>query len=155
MPASVDAMLTPVHPTGDDVRLARRSSSQLHHLDVSGEAVTITLLQGGQEEEIDLPAAAVRMLAMILDEMAQGHSVALTPVDREVSTQKAADILNVSRPHLVKLLEAGKLPFRKVGSHRRVRLADVMAYKLRLDAEAERAYAELVAQAQELGMGYD
>lgn len=109
---------------------------------------------GEDKEELTIPAVAFRMLEMILSEMAQGHAVALSPVDREVTTQKAADLLNVSRPHLIKLLEAGRIPFRKIGSHRRIRVADVLEYKARMDAEAERAFAELVEQAQELGMGY-
>jgi excisionase family DNA binding protein len=154
MAASTETLMTPIRPNEQDVRLARRSSSKMSRLKSSRGAFRMIVTSGEDKEEITIPAVAFRMLEMILNEMAQGHAVALSPVDREVTTQKAADLLNVSRPHLIKLLESGRIPFRKIGSHRRIRVADVLEYKARMDAEAERAFAELVEQAQELGMGY-
>lgn len=154
MVAATDMLLTPLRPTEEDVDLAQRSSSKLSGLPSSPDALKITVTRGREEAEITLPEIAFRMLEMILEELAQGHAVALAPVDREISTQKAADLLNVSRPYLIKLLESGQIPFRKVGSHRRIRLGDLIEYKVRMDADAERAFAELVEQAQELGMGY-
>ncbi len=148
------ALLTPIRPSEQDVRLARRSSSELSRLREGEGGLKLTVSVGSGETEVDIPEIAARMLETILEELAQGHAVALSLVDQEVSTQKAADLLNVSRPYLIKLLESGKIPFRKVGTHRRVRLADLLEFKARMDAEAERAYAELVQQAQELGMGY-
>ena len=76
-------------------------------------------------------------------------------VPAELTTQEAADLLNVSRPHLVKLLEAGALPFHKTGKHRRVRFADLMQYKSVQDRNSELAMEALARQAQELGMGYE
>jgi excisionase family DNA binding protein len=151
--ATTDALLAPIRPSEQDMRLARRSSSELSRLK-QRHGWKVTVSAGPDEAEVPIPEIAFRMLEAILDELAQGHAVALSLVDQEVSTQKAADLLNVSRPYLIKLLESGKIPFRKVGTHRRIRLADLLEYKARMDAEAEHAYAELVQQAQELGMGY-
>ena len=78
-----------------------------------------------------------------------------TITKKELSTQEAADILNVSRPYLVNLLESGKIPFRKVGLRRRILAADVMTYKKHIDQERYQTLAELAAQAQELKMGYE
>lgn len=147
-------LLTPIAPSERDVRLARESSSELSRLMERGGGLKVTISAGADEAEVAIPEIVFRLLKAILAELGQGHAVALSLIDQEVSTQKAADLLNVSRPYLIKLLESGKIPFRKVGTHRRVRLAELLDYKARMDAEAERAYAELVQQAQELGMGY-
>jgi excisionase family DNA binding protein len=155
MRSAADALMNPVHPSAADVHLARASASKLGRLKGRGGAVTVTVEGERESEDAVIPGIAFQLLQMILEELALGHAVALAPLEREISTQTAADVLNVSRPHLVKLLESGKMPFKKTGTHRRIRLSDVLEYKTRMDADADAAYTALVQQAQELGMGYE
>jgi excisionase family DNA binding protein len=108
-----------------------------------------------QAHEVELPTSALRLLGDILAELADGNAVKVVPVHAELTTQAAADMLNVSRPHLVKLLEAGELAFHKTGKHRRVRFADLMAFKSEREQASEDAMAALAKQAQELALGYE
>jgi len=108
-----------------------------------------------QAHQVELPTSALRLLVDILAELADGNAVKVVPVHAELTTQEAADLLNVSRPHLVKLLEEGVLPFHKTGKHRRIRFADLMEFKAKRDQTSEQAMEQLAAQAQELGMGYE
>jgi len=101
---------------------------------------------------VKLPAAAVALLVRILEEMARGNAVTLIPVHAELTTQEAADMLNVSRPSLIQLLEDGKIDYRKVGTHRRVRFEALMKYKRKADAARLAALEELAAYDQELGL---
>ena len=107
------------------------------------------------DEEIELPASAVRLLVELLSAMAEGQSVTLMPVHAELTTQQAADLLGVSRPFLVKQLENNVIPYRKVGTHRRILFSDLMAYKHDIDSKRRESLDELAAQAQELEMGYE
>lgn len=152
MKSAADTLMTPVRPSREDAYLARASASRLSQMKKRPGAVTVTVAQDRGAEELTIPAIALDLLEMILEELGQGHAVALAPLEREVSTQTAADVLNVSRPHLIKLLESGAMPFSRVGTHRRVRLTDVLEYKARMDEEADQAYQQLVQQGQELGM---
>ena len=106
------------------------------------------------DTDLVLPRHALELLRNILTEMAQGNSVTIMPIQAEVTTQKAANLLNVSRPHLVKLLEDGAIPFSRVGTHRRIRFQDVMEYRAARTAESEAALQALADQAQEHDMGY-
>lgn len=111
-------------------------------------------LKLNKNETITLPTSVLPQLTEILSQLAQGNSVKILPIKQELTTTEAAEILNVSRPYVVELLESGKIPFRKVGVRRRILSQDLMAYKQHIDANRRLVLAELTAQAQELNMGY-
>ena len=123
------------------------------HTDKKGR-VQFQIQEGRVKEALIIPAPVARLFNDILHQFAEGNMVSVTTEQRELTTQQAADHLNVSRPYLVGLLEEGKIPFRKVGTHRRIYAKDVIAYKKREDAKRNHSMNELVRQAQELNMGY-
>jgi len=108
-----------------------------------------------QAHQVELPTSALRLLVDILSEFAEGNAVKVVPIHAELTTQEAADMLSVSRPHLVKLLESGALAFHKTGKHRRIRFADLMVFKTEQDRASSQAMETLAKQAQELELGYD
>lgn len=138
-----------------DRTLAGESSRRLSTLLGQQSEYHIQLLENGQpSERLTVPASAMRLLVDALSQISEGNAVTLMRIDSELSTQQAADLLNVSRPYLIRLLENGDIPFRKVGTHRRVRLDDVTAYKDKLDLQRLATLDELAEQAQKLDMGY-
>ncbi|MBI5780706.1 MAG: helix-turn-helix domain-containing protein [Rhodocyclales bacterium] len=143
-------------PSAEDIALARESSRVLSTvLQTRAETQQIDFHDDkGAVRSVTLPTSALRLLLDVLTEIGQGNAVTLIPIHAELTTQEAADLLNVSRPFLVQLLEKGEIPFHKIGTHRRVRYQDVIAYKNRIDAERRKALDELAAQGQALGMGY-
>ncbi|MEI8376688.1 MAG: helix-turn-helix domain-containing protein [Planctomycetota bacterium] len=145
-----------VAPSEDDTRLAEESSRRLtRFLGKQRKGFRLRVQADDEPEEtVAIPTSAFRLLNDILTEMAKGNAVTLIPVHAELTTQQAADILNVSRPFLVRLVEEGKIPCRKVGTHRRIRFDDLLQYKRRMDQDRLKTLEELAAQAQELGMGY-
>ena len=146
--------LTTPPPSREDVELARTSGVRLAQLSRQGHSLTLHARDAGDEDAIELPESAVKLLQAILDDMASGHAVTVVPHDAEITTQQAADFLNVSRPFLVRLVEEGRLPFRLVGAHRRIRFEDVLRYKETIDTERRKVLDQLANEAQELKMGY-
>ncbi len=111
-------------------------------------------LIGPDGEEIELPLSVFQVLRQIIYHMMRGRAISVVPINKELTTQEAADILNVSRPYFVKLLEEGKIPFNVVGTHRRIRFGTLMEYKKRYEAEQDRKLDELTRLSEELGL-YD
>jgi excisionase family DNA binding protein len=111
-------------------------------------------LVGPSGEAISIPESVFYVLERVAEVMARGDSITVVPVGRELTTQQAADILNVSRQYLVRLLDDGRIPFTKTGKHRRVRVEDVLAFKERRDRERKASLDELTRISEELG-GYD
>lgn len=145
----------PIVPTAHDAAIAREASRMLAPYVEHLESLRF---QVGEEKKVTqkllLPATAVRLLLDLLTEMAAGNAITLIPVHAQLTTQQAADVLNVSRPFLVSLLEQGKIPHLKVGTHRRILFEDLMRYKKDIDTERQKALDELVKQAEQLNMGY-
>ena len=146
---------TAVSPlSSDELGLAQRSRGIFaRHTDKKGR-VMLHIQEGKAKESLIIPAAAARLFQDILAQMSEGNMVSVMTQQGELTTQQAADLLNVSRPYLVGLLDGGHIPFRKVGTHRRIYTKDVIAYKKAVDGERSRALNDLAKQAQELNMGY-
>jgi excisionase family DNA binding protein len=144
-------------PTAEEVALARESGRALSaYLQTGAETQQIEILDDkGAVHPVRVPVSALRLLVDVLTRIGEGSAVSITPIHAELTTQDAADVLNVSRPFLVQLLECGEIPFHKIGTHRRVRYQDVIAYKDRIDAQRSKSLDALAAQAQELQMGYE
>ncbi|MCC6444365.1 MAG: helix-turn-helix domain-containing protein [Armatimonadetes bacterium] len=148
----------PVHAVAlpeQEAELARQSSDALQqflHPDQAPLALRLEDLQSGQQIEARIPAVAVRVLADVLAKLAEGDPVTLIPLHSELSTQQAAELLGVSRPYFIKLLEQGQMPYRKVGEQRRVRYRDLLAYIERYQQEAHAALDEMAAEVQRLGL---
>lgn len=141
----------PILPTEEVSALAADANRRVSRLTgTDPKEIYVVRFETTPEEPVILPAAAVRLLGALLTELASGNAV--TPISHhaELSTQEAADLLNVSRPFLADLLDSGQLPHHRVGTHRRVRLADLMTYKRQQDSGREAALKELVALSQDM-----
>jgi excisionase family DNA binding protein len=146
-----------VTPTADDTQLAQESSRRLTRFLAAKPKEPLRVRISPRDEPaetISIPVSAFRLLNDILSEMARGNAVTLVPLHAELTTQEAADLLNVSRPFLVEQLEKDVIPYRKVGTHRRVLFKDLMAYKQAMDKNRLEVLEKLAAQAQALDMGY-
>jgi excisionase family DNA binding protein len=147
---SPTAVLTPQIPTEAEAMLAKQTKDILAPR--IGPEVTVDLKTLLDAPTVKIPAAAARLLVQILDEMSRGNAVKIVPVHAELTTQEAADLLNVSRPTLIQMLNQGLISYRKVGTHRRIPFVKAIEYKRKLESQRREALAELVAYDQEIGL---
>lgn len=151
MSARYDMQLTV--PSAEEQIEARVTSRQLaKKLGLLEKKTKLTLREEDSNDVLELPVWAVKLLLDILAEMGKGNAVTIVPIHAELSTQQAADILNVSRPYVVKLIEENKLNARKVGTQRRILAQDLMIYQRKTEEERRRTLNELTAHDQELGL---
>lgn len=144
-------------PTEDTAAQAAEAVEELErflrrHPDMT--AASVSLVANDDDTTLEIPGHALRLLVDMLAQIANGNAVTVAPVHAELTTQQAADLLNVSRPYVVTLLNDRKIPYRKVGNRRRVLLADLLEYKQRDDAKRREIADELAAEAQQLGLDY-
>lgn len=139
-------------PNPKEVELAELIDKELSSLIEmeDGQEIKLVFRKGDRDVELPFPISALNLLMRILEQMALGNCVTLRPIHAELTTQEAADILNVSRPYLVKLLEKGEIHFHKVGSHRRIMLEHLMDYKKKMLSESQKAREELAKLSQQM-----
>ncbi len=143
-------------PSPEDARIAQESARTLAPFreSVAGPLQVKVICEGTAGERVTIPAPAFKLLRRMLELMAQGDTVTLIPIHAELTTQEAAALLNVSRPFVIKAVKNGELACHMVGTHRRISFRDLMAYKARMAKIQEAAMDALVAEAQELNLGY-
>ena len=150
-PRATDETLDSVlHPSPSEAAAAARLRTRLRDFERS----LVAKSDDQDAEELEIPASVLAALRRIVEAMARGQAVTIMPLGKELTTQEAADLLHVSRPHLVKLLDRGEMPHHRVGSHRRVRIEDVLSYRERRAAQRREHLDELTRLSQEVEGGY-
>ena len=138
-----------------DIEMARVAQRCIMEALDHSRAAAITLTtDSGEHRTVDVPPAALKLIGQLLGAMSEGRPIALVPSSQEFSTVEAAHFLNVSRPFVVKEIDAGRLPHRLVGSHRRVAFEDLIAYARKMREQQEFALERLAENARELGLDY-
>lgn len=138
-------------PTSTEKKLAKNSIELINKVDVKRQKSAKLIID---DKLIELPIPAVKLLLEALQQLSEGNALTLIPRHANLTTQEAADLLNVSRPFLVKLLESGDIPFTRVGNRRKVLADDIFSYKNANDKKRQKSLDLLVEQAQDLDLGY-
>lgn len=133
---------------------SEQEQAKLKQIDDVLDTLANMSLSGPDGQPIDLPTSAQEVLRYAVHHLAQGQALNVIPAQEEVTTQEAAEILHVSRPYLIKLLDEGAIPFVTVGRHRRIRLNDLLLYKRLRDTQRRESLARLVQLSEEMGL-YD
>lgn len=151
--SAVLAEREPIVAAADEQQLVDRLHAAL---EVAGAPTGAARLIAADGQAFELPDSVLRVLVRIVHEMASGNAVVVLPVHARLTTQQAADLLGMSRPHLIKLLDAGAIAYSRPGErkHRRILLSDLMAYKTRQQIERRAALDEVAAEAERLGLRY-
>ena len=145
----VDDSLSQRLPTANEADKAAKAGTALaSHRDKRG-SLSLHVKKGAKSADVDLPPAVARLVLDLLEAIGQGCAVTLVPSGADLSTQQAADMLEVSRPFLVKMLETREIPHHKIGTHRRIRAEDLLAYKHRRDSKRTAARTRLARLGQE------
>lgn len=150
------AMQATMLPSHEEAALAKFSSRELAAY-VETQAATQKVAITGKDgiaHQVEVPVSALRLLVDILTELGEGNTIKLIPVHAEMTTQEGADLMNMSRPTFIKLLDEGKIPFHRVGNRRKVKYTDVLEYKQKLSRQRLQALDELSELDQSLGLGY-
>jgi len=143
-------------PSIEESALAKLCSQELAAiLETRQEVQTFSVQdKSGEVHSVNMPVSALRLLVDVLTELGEGNTVKLVPIHAELTTQEAADLLNVSRPTLIKLLDDGEIPFHRSGNRRKVRFADLRQYQDALEQNRLKTLEDLSDLDQELGLGY-
>ena len=144
MPATLSTRL----PTEDEKRSASKVVEVLARR-ITETGMQIPISENGETTTLEIPTPVANLVIELLVHIGNGEAVTLVPYGSELSTQQAADLLNVSRPYLIKLIDSNMLPHHKVGRHRRILASDLLAYKAKRDEERQRGLKELTSIAQE------
>ncbi len=131
--------------------IAKTATEAQHTIEALGDAKDVRLAFGNRTE-VPLPDSVLQVLVAALRELAKGKQVSVVTAEAEMTTQQAADLLLVSRPYLIGLLDAGKIPYRKVGTKRRILAADVLTYKAKERVRRRKLLDELSTESQQLGL---
>ncbi|MNS98086.1 Helix-turn-helix domain protein [compost metagenome] len=141
--------------TKQDMEMARIAQRCIIEALDHSRAVSITLsTEDGSQPSVALPPVALRLIGQVLGALSEGRPLTLMPAQREFTTVEAAHFLNVSRPFVIKEIEAGRLPHRKVGTHRRIALEDLVAYASKMREKQAAALERMADNARELGLDY-
>lgn len=138
-----------------DIEMARVAQRRIMaSLDHSRTAAITLITDTGEQPAIELPPAALKLIGQLLGAMSEGRPVSLVPANQELTTVEAANFLNVSRPFVIKEIDAGNLPYRMVGTHRRVDFEDLVNYARKMRRRQEAALDRLAENSRELGLDY-
>lgn len=147
--------VSPPKLSAQEVEMARAAQRCIMEALDHSRAAAITLTTtDGSHPTVELPPGALKLIGQLLGAMSEGRPITLMPSKQEFSTVEAANFLNVSRPFVIKEIEQGRLPHRKVGTHRRVAFDDLVTYALEMRKRQESALERMAENARELGLDY-